>query len=235
MAYLGLFPLGWRWDQREAGAGLGMLLAAFSVLLVLVSQTETRARSAHLPAIVPAWYPAGVALALAWAVASRLKRRSAAVVAAALVVVIAISGFGLLFSQRARVAHAAAVDADRVAAALLAAGRPPASASRELALRVEAAEMTARVGCDSRRFYSIVRFDDPLMLYSATVPTLTFYVGRDAALARRRLPARACDYVIATTDLLATTRGPALLSELAGARPVRHVASAGGLLAFRLP
>jgi hypothetical protein len=94
------------------------------------------------------------------------------------------------------------------------------------------AEAARGIACESRRFFSVVRFDEPLALQPPGFGAQVFYAGRDPDANRRAGPIGRCDYVIATPAVAGTDKGQALVRALAHDRAVTQIAATRDFVIF---
>jgi hypothetical protein len=137
-----------------------------------------------------------------------------------------------VIAGRDAAARQLAIDAERQERDALAHGAHPLSAARDLYLAIRVSEDAAGRVCAQRRFFAIVRLDEPLMLQSYDLTNRVFYAGRDAASAARSGPMGPCDYLIATQAVMDTEKGQALARALTAATPLTMLASSDALIAF---
>jgi hypothetical protein len=107
--------------------------------------------------------------------------------------------------------------------------RPDAELHRAAYLAVLQSERREHRTCPQRRFFALVRFDQPLALQSETYHNEVFYGGRSVELTRRAGPMGSCDYLITSRDLQTTEKGQALTAALSPGG-VREVADVGQFL-----
>lgn len=114
---------------------------------------------------------------------------------------------------------------------------PVGDATRAVRASVDAAEAAAAdeaAVCTTRRFFVLTRFDEPLGLQSSGRPDAqVFYAAREVEMARRYGPIGPCDYIVTTTALQETIKGPELVRALAGGAPVVQVADTGRFVVLR--
>jgi hypothetical protein len=230
VAFIGLFPVSWRWHAHEGPA----LLAAVPVVAVFGlwffrSLSPEVSRTAPLPALHLAWLAAGLGLAalIRWlAGAATVTRR----LVAAAIVIVAAAGWAPFIAASQERAQRAAERTEEGERAAWANEPNTISPRRGIYLAALAAETVANRSCETRRFFSLVRFDEPLELQSPIYRNRVYYAGRDTALLPRTLPLTPCDYVITTDALASTDKGREAVGVLAGPRPLAELGRAEDLV-----
>jgi hypothetical protein len=231
-AYVALFPAAWRWYTRETTASAAMAIAASIGCLVFASALHgSGARHSDVPPVTWTWcvVALGVVGAARW-IASRRSRLTAPVAVGAMLVF--ASAWTPVVIGRDAAVRQLAIDGERRERAGLAAGTRTGSAARDLYLAVRDAEDAVGRSCGHRRFFAIVRLDEPLMLQSYDLPNRVFYAGRDVASAARSGPMGSCDYLIATQAVMDTEKGQALARTLTAATPLATIASSDTFIVF---
>jgi hypothetical protein len=220
VAFMGLFPLAWPWYRRAVPALIGgVVLASAAVALLLVA--ERRDLSLAVPGLGGSVI-VGVSLYLAAFVIARLEPRVALVTGVVAVVAILPWVSMVVTSRDVRARGASAVEPRSMT---------PAREIYEAAVRAEARAARA---CDRRRFFVLTRLDDPLSLQDVEYRNQVFYAGREVRLAGRYGPVGPCDYVITSRALMATEKGPALVTALDPGGRVKEIAEAKPLVLLTL-
>jgi hypothetical protein len=224
-----LFPVRWPWYVSRDAAAVAVLFAAGSVALLVASPAA--ARSTSLPPWQWAWVPAGAALVVAAWWISRVSS-GGRILAWTVILGVLASGHAVIASGRLQGEVDRTTAAEAAERAALSRGQWPASPAREVYLRVLADEAATGRPCTHRRFFSITRFDEPLLLQSATYRNQVFYAGRPPRIARPQAPVSSCDYVITTAALMETIRGGETARQLAGGHALRELGKGGAFVVF---
>jgi hypothetical protein len=191
-AYVALFPASWRWYTRETIAPAAIaLVASIGCLLFTSSLHGSGPRHADVPPLTWLWCLVSLGVvAAARGLAPRPRLATPVAIGAALAVAAA---WAPVIAGRDAAARQLAIDAERQERDALAHGAHPLSAARDLYLAIRVSEDAAGRVCAQRRFFAIVRLDEPLMLQSYDLTNRVFYAGRDAASAARSGPMGPCD------------------------------------------
>ncbi len=226
LSLVACFPLSLPWHQR---AGLRTLTAAVVVFgsgAIFRASAGAPAQSAlalPVPGLGLTWFAVGLVLAVLMRVAGRWPVRLPRGVAL-LVSIGALAWWAPAIARQDVAARARAETAFEAEETRFGAGATPADAWREVFLAVRAAEHGEGVHCRAERFFSLVRFDEPLALQPPGFGNQVYYAGRDVEAARRAGPIASCDYVITTPELAEIEKGQALAAALAGEPGLRPFA-----------
>jgi hypothetical protein len=228
ISFTAFLPLTWRWYDHSAWR-----LGAWCVWMTVGGVAFVRSLESSGPGLISVpgldwrWALAAIAVVLVVRMGQSVSRRRW--IAAAIAVVTGVLWSPALVSRNAR----ALVDAsDRQLSEMtaLAGGAPPASAWREVYLRVRVFEQSNGRSCRRARFFTMARFDEPLSLQNDTVANDVFYAGRDETANRLAGPIGPCDYVVTTPAVAATDKGQGLVRALMGGQSSVEVAAAGRFL-----
>jgi len=172
-------------------------------------------RTVPVPPLHLAWLAAGLALAALIRSLAGAATRMRWLAGVAIVIAAAAGWAPRITANQAREQHTAerSEEGERAAWARETKATSP---RRGVYLAALAAESGANRLCETRRFFSLVRFDEPLELQSPIYRNRVYYAGRDTALLRRVLPLTACDYVITTDALASTDKGREAVVVLSG-------------------
>jgi hypothetical protein len=230
-AYVALFPASWRWYTRETIASVAIAVVASIGCLQFTSALHgSGPRHADVPPLTWTWCLVSFAIvAAARGIAAWPRLAVPAAIGAALILA---TTWAPVIAQRDAAARQLAANTERQERDALARGAHPSSAARDLYLTIRAVEDTSGHVCVQRRFFAIVRLDEPLMLQSYDLTNRVFYAGRDVASAARSGPMGSCDYLIATQAVMDTEKGQALARALTAATPLTMLASSDALIAF---
>lgn len=236
-ALAGLFSFARQWTPQPRLRGLLLaLVAAASVALFWRAQSDP-ASGVGLPPLELRWLlVAMVASAIHAAAGTRKEGRAPHTLAA----VVAVSVMAVTASALTARDASAHDDARRRAGdeeATYRSGVPPANVWRRVYWAAIGAESSRQPPCSARRFYALVRFDEPLALQAPWYGTEVYYAARDVEAARRAGPLGRCDYAITTAAVADTQKGQRLLDALFGGQPVETAAATPQflLIALRQP
>lgn len=229
VAFVGLFPLSWRWyDDRDAATFVNLAAVCTAGWLFAVSMAPGGLRYTAVPRIDPIWLIVGAAAAglfLPFTVASAKRRTAATLLVLAITVAVWVPHASARH-QQAQTDAAARVERERAAPDdSLEPHRVPYLAALD-------AEADRGLACDVRRFFVFSRFDLPLELEGPEFQSVVYYAGRDVSATGKAGPLGPCDYIVTTGDMQGTDRGQALLSALAAGRPLRQIPTRGSFLLF---
>jgi hypothetical protein len=226
LAYAGWFPLTLPWYRHgrfRTGAAAIVIAASIALFLAAARDGARSPMTLIAPGIDWRWLPVG--LAAVW-LAGRAVRGGWGIRAGACAGLIALAAWWApTIARQDRQAREVATDRLNAEDAAPAEGLTNTNVWREVHLVTRVAERGENRRCGARRFFSLVRFDEPLALQPARFGNQVFYAGRDVDAARRAGPIGPCDYVITSPAVAATDKGQALASALAGARSLRTFAS----------
>lgn len=221
VSYVALFPVSAffrRWQVVRWAVVSGVAL--FACVLFWRSLESGPVSSSGLPALGLVWLGTAAVFVLIPALIQNrgggrreMKRRSRVAAGACLGASVVLAW---LVGTRDATARANAAHDWSVQETAYAAGQSSASGWRQIFLAVRTAERANRVSCASRRFFSLVRDDEPMSLQPPEMSSRVYYAGRDVESTRRAGPLRACDYVITTHALEGTDKGRQLVSALVG-------------------
>lgn len=231
VAFVGLFPVSWRWYEDEATSPIALAGVIVVAGFMFYSALDPRAaRYVNVPMLSVVWLAvASVAVVGArWASARGLL----APVMALLCVGLAAAWTPMIVRRAERARDGVEARERRERANLLRSVRPD-SAAREAYLLTLADEETAGRACERRRFFALTRVDEPLMFQSAIYANRVFYAGRDLQTTSRAAPLAACDYVITEPAVMDTVKGAALIAALANGSEVERIGAAGSFLVLR--
>ena len=230
VAFIGLFPVGWKWYVHDGPA----LLVAVPVVAVFGlwffrSTSPEVSRTAPVPALHLTWLVAGLGLAalVRWLAGAGTRTRW---LAAATIVILAGAGWAPVIVANQEREQRAAERAEEGERAAWEQEKKATSPRRRVYLAALAAEAAADRSCRVRRFFSLVRFDEPLELQSPIYRNRVYYAGRDTALLPRALPLTTCDYVLTTDALASTDRGREAVRVLSGSQPLAELGRAEDLV-----
>ena len=235
VSYVALFPVSAffrRWQVVRWAVVAGVAL--FAGVLFWRSLESGPVSSSGLPPLGLMWLGSAAVLVLtliqnSGGDRSEMKRRSLASAGACLAATVVLAWLVGTRDARAR-AHAA--HDWSVEETAYAAGESSASGWRQIFLAVRTAERANRVSCASRRFFSIVRDDEPMSLQPPEMSSRVDYAGRDVESTRRAGPLRACDYVVTTHPLEGTDKGRQLVEGLAGGGQLRAPLTVGHFVIY---
>jgi hypothetical protein len=91
--------------------------------------------------------------------------------------------------------------------AAFAGGGMRANEWRAFYLAVRSDERARGVSCSASRFFTLVRYDEPLALQPPEMTNRSYYAGRDLESSRQAGPIGPCDYIVTTAALQATDKG----------------------------
>ncbi len=115
----------------------------------------------------------------------------------------------------------ASFDAEETAFAV---GTPQPRPWRTAFLAIRSDEKARGRICPARRFFFLVRNDEPMAFQPPALSSRSYYAGRDVEPARRAGPIGDCDYVVTTPALQETDKGRALVDALFGGAARESVA-----------
>jgi hypothetical protein len=230
LAFTALLPLRWPWFQSQSRVSRAVLacLAAAGLWCFWRSVAGPDA----LPPFDVRWLAVSAALVLTTAVWP-FSRRAGAIAAA-------IAGLALCAVWTSSIAASDRRERERTAVILraeeaaLAAGVLPGSQWRTLYLTVRRDERNRGFSCDASRFFSVVRYDEPMALQPPEMTNRSYYAGRDLDSARRAGPIGRCDYIVTTAALQATDKGQNIARALGGGAELETIETGTVLLALRL-
>lgn len=222
VAFISLFPLSFRWyDDRLA------VLLALAAIVVACGYTFYAANDPDMPRFVGVppisfiWWGVALAAVLVW----RSTPHRTGPVVTGLMAAVLVAVWAPLIAGRAEREQAAAVAREV----------RPGSPARDVYLLTLANERETGRTCERRRFFSLARLDEPLMLQSSVYGNQVFYAGRDLRTTRRAAPLERCDYIISTPALMGTEKGTALIAVLASGARVQQLNSAGPYVVLTRP
>lgn len=215
MAWLGMFPANMPWYERPAVAVPAVGVAAVLSLSLLAKQYNG---TPYPPAAH--WLAVVAALGI-WLVA-RFGRRLGRYV------LLVIATFSLVGYAAWLTAH----DRDARQAARARARAQPASQTQQLYAEVLEVERSLGRDCQSRRFFVISRFDEPLGLQSIPYSNRVYYAAREVQATKRTVDGMGpCDYIIASPAMLETQKAAELMQVL---NPYARTAKLGAVGPFVL-
>jgi hypothetical protein len=214
LSFVAVFPASWRWFDRPVSVLMaGGLLAGAGISALLRAAPTVP----DVPRVTPVALALGLGATLVLRRARRRRRGQPASFAA-----IALASLAAAFFITPFVASRAEA---------LAPTRPDASpAAAAVATAVVNVERETGA-CATRRFFSLVRFDEPLALQAGRRPNaLVFYAAREVEAAARAGPLGPCDYVVTSRAVQNTEKGEALVAALFGPGRVSELADTGAFL-----
>jgi hypothetical protein len=230
LALIGCFPIGGGWHTRRGPrVVVATLLGAGALWLWwnALAHPDPTQPSAFAPGISVVW--CGFAFVLMTIVGSRSGRRLATLA----LIVMAIAWWAPMIARADRAVRATAWSRLETEQAAYLAGTPSPDLWRQIYLALRAADSARASTCHRRRYFSLVRFDEPLALQSPDFGDLVFYAGRDVDSARRAGPMSSCDYIVTTPAVMQTDKGQALAAALAGATPLSEAARTAELVILK--
>jgi hypothetical protein len=221
-----LFPVSLKWDARAPvrhAVWWALVLVASGYFLRSLGPASDSATG--LPTITWWAVPAAAAVyGVGTAFHSRPPIRRGMTGVAAVAVALALAAAVAAADRRVFAEANAAWEAEELS---YAGGEPSSSGWREIFLAVRNAERGVRGVCSARRFFSLIRDDEPLALQPPDLSSLVFYAGRDVKATRAAGPIGPCDYIVTTLALEGTDQGRALVEALLGGGREVRVANVG--------
>ena len=232
VAFIGLFPLSWRWFEHESSVPTALAaLITLSSLTFYAALDPERPRHVNVPSISLIGFAFGLGIVLTARWASRRPRRLTGVTMA---VAMAVGGaWAPIIAARAQQAHEHDVAREAQERTDFARSGRLDSAARQAYLVTLAAEDAAGRRCERRRFFVLFRFDEPLMLQSPAFGNQVFHASRELNRTARAGPLEPCDYIIATPAVLETDKGTSLIGALAGGTEVETIGTAESIVIMR--
>jgi len=234
LGYAALFPLSVSWTRNRVAAAVASGSLMFTSLWWFWKSSMAAPPQSILPAFDLVWLVVAGAIVLLM-LRTRAKPmkglRGAAVVATMAV----IQGYQI--SEANVAAHRdteAKFEAEELAyAAGTPRPQPDPQPGRAAFLAVRSDEKARGRSCAARRFYFLVRYDQPLEFQPPALSSRSYYAGRDVEPARRAGPIGDCDYIVTSPALQGTEKGQALVSALAGGAATETVPSPAEFVVLR--
>ena len=233
LGYVCAFTEAFAWWRRRPLIISGALLGAVVAWYVGHQGVNTVA-AAFTPGRIT-WLSAGGALLIAAALAVVSAHRPGVLphaIAATVVLLATAAGIGAGVSDRALVRKAEDAFAQQAVCGI----GPKPGIFKAVYFDILAYERATATPCLTRRIFATMRLDAPLDLQPPTFENRVLWAREPALsspLARAIRPgSQPCDYVIADSGELGTTRGVPLLKQLAAQSALREIGRRGNLLIF---
>ena len=228
LAFVACFPMAlFAWHRRgslRAIALAGVVAGGLWLFWESLGSNAQAIRALPVPGLSALWLM--VAIVWVWLLrAGASAARGLTRIGAALLLIGVMAWWSPRIAQQGQEARARATQQLRAEESAALAAPAGGSVWRPVLPAVRAAELAEGRTCRARRFFSLVRFDEPLALQPPEFGSQVFYAARDLEAARRAGPMAGCDYIITSAPMAGTDKGAALAAALAGPRELRSFAS----------
>ena len=233
LAFTALMPLRWPWFEgdRAATRALQLGLAAASCWWFWRSAADATAPWA-LPPIDLRWLAVSAVIVFSGAAWHAPKTVRLFSVTGLIVALGAFWTFQISAANRGeRVRTTQRLQEEEAA---FAGGGMRANEWRAFYLAVRSDERARGVSCSASRFFTLVRYDEPLALQPPEMTNRSYYAGRDLESSRQAGPIGPCDYIVTTAALQATDKGQNIAQALGGGAALESIGTGTGLIALRL-